>query len=78
MTLSLTITKYIGIESNTTEKFLTELRNIDLTKKLNLNPFANPNKNDDTFINILTDMKQRILHKKGWNITKRNIQNLCG
>ena len=60
--------KYIDIESNTREKlnhFLTELQNTDLTTKLNQNPFSNPNKNDDTFINILTDIKQRVLHKKG-------------
>ena len=60
--------KYIDIESNTREKLeknFTELQDTDLTTKLNQNPFSNPNQNDDTFINILTDIKQRVLHKKG-------------
>ena len=60
--------KYIDIESNTREKldhFLTELQNTDLTTKLNQNLFSNPNKNYDTFINILTDIKQKVLPKKG-------------
>ena len=63
--------KYIDIESNTREKldhFLTELQNTDLTTKFNQNPFSNPNNNYDTFINILTDIKPRVLplkkHKK--------------
>ena len=58
--------KYIDIESNTNEKldnFLIELQNIDLTTKLNQNPFSNPSKNYDTFINILTNIKQRVLPK---------------
>ena len=52
--------KYIDIESNTNknlDNFLIELQNIDLTTKLNQNPFSNPSKNDDTFINILTNIK---------------------
>ena len=56
--------KYIDIESNTREKldhFLTELQNTYLTTKLNQNSFSNMNKNYDTFINILTDIKQRVL-----------------
>ena len=50
--------KYIDIESNTNEKldnFLIELQNIDLTTKLNQNPFSNPYNNYDTCINILTN-----------------------
>ena len=73
--------EYIDIESNTNEKldnFLIELQNIDLTTKLNQNPFSNPSKNYDTFINILTNIKQRILPKHGLNFTKRNIKNLSG
>ena len=60
--------KYINIESNPREKldnFLTELQNTDLTTNLNKNPFSNPNKNYDTFINMLTHIKQSVLHKKG-------------
>ena len=34
-----------------------------LTTKLNQNPFSNPSKNYGTFINILTNIKQRILPK---------------
>ena len=58
--------EYIHTESNTNEKldnFLIELKNIDLTTKLNQNPFSNPSKNYDTFINILTNIKQRVLPK---------------
>ena len=58
--------KYIDIASNTREKlyhFLTELQNTDLTTKINQNPFSNPNKNYDSFINILKDIKQRVLPK---------------
>ena len=36
-----------------------------LITKLRHTPFANPNKNYATFINISTDIKQRGLHKKG-------------
>ena len=53
--------KYIDIESNTREKldhFLTELPNTDFITKLNQNPYSKPNKNYDSFINILTDIKQ--------------------
>ena len=76
-----TLTSIFDIESNTNEKvdkFLIELQNIDLTTKLNQNPFSNPSKNYDTFINILTNIKQRLLPKKGLNLTKRNIKNLSG
>ena len=58
--------KYIDIESNTREKlyhFLTEIQNTDLTTKLNENQFSNLNKNYDTFLNKLTYIKQRVLHK---------------
>ena len=58
--------KYIDIESNTNERldnFLIELQNIDLTTKLNQNLFSNPSKNYDTFIYILTNIKQRVLPK---------------
>ena len=58
--------KYIDIKSNTNEKlynFLIELQNIYLTTKLNQNPFSNPSKNYDTFINILTNIKQKVLPK---------------
>ena len=58
---------YIEIESNSPEKlnhFLEELKSLDLTEKLNQNPFANPNKNYDIFIDLLTDTKKRILPKK--------------
>ena len=82
MTLFYNSAKYIDIESNTREKldnFLAELQNIDLTTKLNQNSFSNPNKNYDTFINILTDIKQRVLHKKGLHLTKKiTIRNICG
>ena len=68
--------KYIAIESNTSEKldnFLIELQNIDLTTKLNQNQFANPNKNYDTCIHILADIKQIILPiKKLTNISITN------
>ena len=43
------------------DHFLTELQNTDLTTKLNQNLFSNQNKNYDTSINILTDIKQRVL-----------------
>ena len=68
--------KYIDIESHTRETldhFLTELQNTDLTTKLNHNPFSNPNKNYDTFINILTDIKQRVLPKKKVKFNKTKI-----
>ena len=81
MTLFVTITKYIDIESNTREKlyhFLTELQNTDLTTNLNQNPFSNPNKYYDTFINILTDIKQRVLHLKKLNLTQKIISILSG
>ena len=54
--------KYIDIESNTNEKldnFLIELQNIDLTTKLNLNPFSNPSKNYDTFIKKIIQHKTK-------------------
>ena len=75
--------KYIDIESNTREKldnFLPELQNTELTTKLNQNPFSKPNKNYDTFINILTDIKQRVLPKKRvkFNNNKNNIRNISG
>ena len=66
--------KYIDIESNTREKldhFLTELQHTDLTTQLNQNPFSNLNRNYDTFINILKDIKQKILPKKGLNLTQK-------
>ena len=66
--------KYIDIESNTNEKldnFLIELHNIDLTIKLNQNPFSNPSKNYDTFINILTNIKQRVLPKTRVKFNKK-------
>ena len=66
--------KYIDIESNTNKKldnFLIELQNIDLTTKLNQNPFSNPSKNYDTFINILTNIKQRILPKTRVKFNKK-------
>ena len=69
--------KYIDIESNTKEKlyhFLTKLQNTDLTTKLNQNTFSNPNKNYDTFINILTDIKQRVLPKKRLNSTTKTLK----
>ena len=72
--LTLTLPKYIDIESNTNEKFdnfLIELQNIDLATKLNQNPFSNPSKNYDTFINILTNIRQRVLQKQGLNLTKK-------
>ena len=74
--------KYIDIESNTNEKlnnFLIELQNIDLTTKLNQTPFSNPSKNDDTFINILTNIKQRLLPKtKKVKFNKKKQKNLSG
>ena len=75
--------KYIDIESNTRVKLdhflIIELQNTDLTTILNQNPFSNPNKNDDTFINILTDIKQRVLPKeKGLNLANKTIRNLSG
>ena len=66
--------KYIDIESNTNEKldnFLIELQHIDLTTKLNQNPFSKPNKNYDTFINILTNIKQRVLPKTRFKFNKK-------
>ena len=66
--------KYIDIESNTNEKldnFLIELQNIDLTNKLDQNPFSNPSKNYDTFINILTNIKQRVLPKTRVQFNKK-------
>ena len=66
--------KYIDIESNTNEKldnFLIELQNIDLTNKLDQNPFTNPSKNYDTFINILTNIKQRVLPKTRVKFNKK-------
>ena len=66
--------KDIDIESNTNEKlynFLIELQNIDLTTKLNQNPFSNPSKNDDTFINILTNIKQRVWPNTRVKINKK-------
>ena len=73
--------KYIDIESNTNERldnFLIALQNIDLTTKLSQNPFSNPSKNYDTYINILTNIKQRVLPKQRLNLTKRNIKKLSG
>ena len=58
--------KYIYIESNTNKKldnFLIELQNIDLTTKLNKNPFSNPSKNYDTLVNILTKIKTKSIAK---------------
>ena len=66
--------KYIDFESNTNEKldnFLIELQNIDLTTKLNQNLFSNPSKNYDTFINILTNIKQRVLPKTRVKFNKK-------
>ena len=66
--------KYIDIESNTNEKldnFLIELQNIDLTTKLNQNPFSNPSKNYDTFKNMLTNIKQRVLPKTRVKFNKK-------
>ena len=73
--IHITIVRYI--ESNTNEKldhFLIELQNIDLTTKLNHNPFSNPSKNYDTFINILTNIKQRVLPKTMVKFNKRKIK----
>ena len=72
---------YIDIESNTNGKldnFLKELQNIDLTTKLNKNPFSNPSKNYDTFINILTNIKQRVLPKSRVKFNKKKHKNLSG
>ena len=66
--------KYIDIESHTNKKldnFLIELQNIDLTTNLNQNPFSNPSKNYDTFINILTNIKQRVLPNTRVKFNKR-------
>ena len=66
--------KYIDIESNTNEKldnFLIEPQNIDLTTTLNQNQFSNPRKNYDTFINILTNIKQRALPKTRLQFNKK-------
>ena len=66
--------KYIDIESNTNEKldnFLIELQNIDLTNKLDQHQFSNPSKNYDTFINILTNIKQRVLPKTRVKFNKK-------
>ena len=71
--------KYIAIESNKgkmLDHFLIELQHIYLNTKLNQNPFSNPNKNYDTFINILTNIKQIVLPKKMVKFYKRNINNL--
>ena len=70
--------KYIDIESNTRERldhFLTELQNTDLTTKFNQNPFSNPNNNYDTFINILTDIKPRVLPCTKYNKNDRPLSD---
>ena len=72
-----TAAKYIYIESNTNEKldnFLIELQHIDLTTKLKQNPFSNPSTNYDTFINILTNIKQRILPKTMVKFNKKKYK----
>ena len=66
--------KYIDIESNTNEKFdnfLIELQKIDLTTKLNQNQLSNPSQIYDTFLNILTNIKQRVLHKTRVKFNKK-------
>ena len=58
--------KYIEIEPSSVDRlnfFLEELKLINLSTCLDLNPFANPNKNYEIFISILTKTKQRILPK---------------
>ena len=42
-----------------------------MTTKLNQNQFSNPNKNYDTFINILTDIKQIVLPKNSLSLTNK-------
>ena len=69
--------KYIDIESNPNKmlgNLLIEPQNIDLTTistKLNQNPFPNPSKNYETFINILTNIKQRVLPKTRIKFNKK-------
>ena len=60
--------KVIEIElsnANTLNLFLEELKKMNISEKLNQNPFANPDTNYEIFIKTLSDVKQSIMPKKG-------------
>ena len=66
--------KIIEIETSneiTLNLFLEELKLFNLAGKINRNPFANPNKNYEIFLQNLSDVKQRILPKKQVKFNKR-------
>ena len=56
--------QYVTIQTNddaSLNKFVTELRNMNITESLNNNVNANPSKNYDTFIKLLQDAKDKYL-----------------
>ena len=50
--------------ATTLNRFLEELKETNITEKLNPNPFANPDTHFEIFIKTLSDVKQSIMPKK--------------
>ena len=65
---------FIDIETNNPHRenlFLNELRHINLTEKINQNPFANPNINYDILIELITKAKQKHIPKRRVKFNKK-------
>ena len=52
------------------EHFLTALRDENIVNQINQNPFANPNTNYNTFIKLLTDIKEKVISRKIFKLKK--------